>query len=99
MYVHSAPGFQLDRTTTGSPYFYGRQLARSVKVRTICIFLLYLSCDVGPLSTILTWGNMVASCDLQVVWGEATMVEAERMLFAAALQDPANQRFVLLSDR
>ncbi|KAJ1284922.1 hypothetical protein BS78_03G242400 [Paspalum vaginatum] len=63
-YVHSAPGFQLDRTTTGSPYFYGRQLARSVKV----------------------------------VWGEATMVEAERMLFAAALQDPANQRFVLLSD-
>ncbi|CAL4947984.1 unnamed protein product [Urochloa decumbens] len=64
VYVHSAPGFQLDRTTTGSPYFYGRQLARSVKV----------------------------------VWGEATMVEAERMLFAAALQDPANQRFVLLSD-
>ncbi|RLN23208.1 uncharacterized protein C2845_PM07G19740 [Panicum miliaceum] len=64
VYVHSAPGFQLDRTTTGSPYFYGRQLARSVKV----------------------------------VWGEATMVEAERLLFAAALQDPANQRFALLSD-
>lgn len=56
VYVHSAPGFQLDRTTTGSPYFYGRQLAMSVKVRTICIFLLYLSCDVWPLSTILTWG-------------------------------------------
>ncbi|XP_062218536.1 glycosyltransferase BC10-like isoform X2 [Phragmites australis] len=64
VYVHSAPGFQLDRTTTGSPYFYGRQLTRGVKVS----------------------------------WGEATMVEAERMLFAAALQDPANQRFVLLSD-
>jgi hypothetical protein len=32
VYVHSAPGFHLDRTTTGSPYFYGRQLARSVKV-------------------------------------------------------------------
>ncbi|KAK3161650.1 hypothetical protein QOZ80_1BG0079760 [Eleusine coracana subsp. coracana] len=64
VYVHSAPGFQLDSATTGSPYFYGRQLARSVKV----------------------------------AWGEATMVEAERMLFAAALQDPANQRFVLLSD-
>ncbi|KAL6615845.1 hypothetical protein ACP70R_038115 [Stipagrostis hirtigluma subsp. patula] len=54
----------LDRTTTGSPYFYGRQLPRSVKV----------------------------------AWGEATMVEAERMLFAAALEDPLNQRFVLLSD-
>ncbi|EEE55233.1 hypothetical protein OsJ_03110 [Oryza sativa Japonica Group] len=64
VYVHSAPGFQLDRTTTGSSYFYGRQLARSVKV----------------------------------AWGEPTMVEAERMLFAAALEDPANQRFVLLSD-
>uniref|UniRef100_A0A0E0JMS9 Uncharacterized protein n=1 Tax=Oryza punctata TaxID=4537 RepID=A0A0E0JMS9_ORYPU len=64
VYVHSAPGFQLDRTTTGSSYFYGRQLARSVKV----------------------------------AWGEPTMVEAERMLFAAALEDPSNQRFVLLSD-
>jgi hypothetical protein len=37
-------------------------------------------------------------CALQVAWGEPTMVEAERMLFAAALEDPANQRFVLLSD-
>ncbi|XP_015697658.2 glycosyltransferase BC10-like [Oryza brachyantha] len=64
VYVHSAPGFKLDRTTTGSSYFYGRQLARSVKV----------------------------------AWGEPTMVEAERILFAAALEDPANQRFVLLSD-
>ncbi|KAL5229025.1 hypothetical protein ABZP36_017290 [Zizania latifolia] len=64
VYVHSAPGFRLDRTTTGSPYFYGRQLAKSVKV----------------------------------AWGEPTMVEAERMLFAAALEDPTNQRFVLLSD-
>lgn len=36
---------------------------------------------------------------LQVDWGEPTMVEAEKMLFAAALEDPANQRFVLLSDR
>lgn len=27
------------------------------------------------------------------------MIEAERLLLAAALEDPANQRFVLLSDR
>ena len=27
------------------------------------------------------------------------MIEAERLLFSAALDDPANQRFVLLSDR
>ena len=27
------------------------------------------------------------------------MIQAERLLLAAALEDPANQRFVLLSDR
>lgn len=36
---------------------------------------------------------------LQVVWGESSMIEAERLLFEEALYDPANQRFVLLSDR
>lgn len=36
---------------------------------------------------------------LQVGWGESSMIEAERLLFTAALEDPANQRFVLLSDR
>ncbi|XP_022140621.1 uncharacterized protein LOC111011229 [Momordica charantia] len=35
---------------------------------------------------------------VQVLWGESTMIEAERLLFGAALDDPANQRFVLLSD-
>lgn len=36
---------------------------------------------------------------MQVGWGESSMIEAERLLFATALEDPANQRFVLLSDR
>ncbi|RRT42042.1 hypothetical protein B296_00057389, partial [Ensete ventricosum] len=36
---------------------------------------------------------------LQVVWGEATMIEAERLLLAVALKDPDNQRFALISDR
>lgn len=36
---------------------------------------------------------------LQVEWGEASMIQAERLLLGAALKDPANQRFVLLSDR
>jgi hypothetical protein len=27
------------------------------------------------------------------------MIQAERLLLSAALEDPANQRFVLLSDR
>ncbi|KAL6135217.1 hypothetical protein ACLB2K_067445 [Fragaria x ananassa] len=35
---------------------------------------------------------------IQVLWGESSMIEAERLLFEEALYDPANQRFVLLSD-
>nr|XP_011463539.1 PREDICTED: uncharacterized protein LOC101304332 isoform X2 [Fragaria vesca subsp. vesca] len=35
---------------------------------------------------------------IQVVWGESSMIEAEQLLFEEALYDPANQRFVLLSD-
>uniref|UniRef100_A0A2P2J015 Uncharacterized protein LOC103324430 n=1 Tax=Rhizophora mucronata TaxID=61149 RepID=A0A2P2J015_RHIMU len=35
---------------------------------------------------------------IQVEWGKASMIEAERLLLAAALEDAANQRFVLLSD-
>ncbi|EXB77042.1 hypothetical protein L484_014168 [Morus notabilis] len=35
---------------------------------------------------------------IQVGWGESTMIQAERLLLEAALEDPANQRFVLLSD-
>lgn len=36
---------------------------------------------------------------MQVVWGESSMIEAERLLLEEALGDPANQRFLLLSDR
>ncbi|KAF2304909.1 hypothetical protein GH714_000451 [Hevea brasiliensis] len=39
------------------------------------------------------WGSF-----FEVVWGESSMIEAERLLLSAALDDPANQRFVLLSD-
>ncbi|KAF8410765.1 hypothetical protein HHK36_003302 [Tetracentron sinense] len=35
---------------------------------------------------------------IQVAWGESSMIAAERLLFEAALEDPANQRFVLLSE-
>ncbi|KAH7650931.1 Glycosyl transferase family 14 protein [Dioscorea alata] len=35
---------------------------------------------------------------IQVAWGESSMIEAERLLLSAALEDPGNQRFVLLSD-
>ncbi|RAL49555.1 hypothetical protein DM860_012988 [Cuscuta australis] len=35
---------------------------------------------------------------IRVAWGESSMIEAERLLLEEALEDPANQRFVLLSD-
>lgn len=35
---------------------------------------------------------------IQVEWGKSTMIEAEKLLLDAALEDPANQRFILLSD-
>ncbi|XP_078163963.1 glycosyltransferase BC10-like isoform X2 [Carex rostrata] len=35
---------------------------------------------------------------VKVIWGGSTMIEAERLLLKSALVDPANQRFVLLSD-
>ncbi|XVF27930.1 hypothetical protein REPUB_Repub14bG0152000 [Reevesia pubescens] len=64
IYIHSAPGFIFDKSTSRSHFFYDRQLTNSI----------------------------------QVVWGESSMIEAERLLLATALEDPANQRFVLLSD-
>ncbi|KAG6515133.1 hypothetical protein ZIOFF_025518 [Zingiber officinale] len=64
IYVHSEPGFVFDKTTTRSPFFFGRHLRDSIKV----------------------------------IWGESTMVEAERLLLASALKDPSNQRFALISD-
>lgn len=42
---------------------------------------------------------MIVVVMLQVVWGEASMIEAERLLLRAALENPANHRFILLSDR
>ena len=41
-----------------------------------------------------------SSCVLfQVDWGEASMIEAERILLRHALTDPCNERFVFVSDR
>lgn len=42
--------------------------------------------------------NRQLSNSIQVAWGETSMIEAERLLLGKALEDPANQRFVLLSD-
>lgn len=38
------------------------------------------------------------SNSILVDWGEASMIEAERLLLAEALKDPANDRFLLVSD-
>ncbi|KAL6992826.1 hypothetical protein U1Q18_010942 [Sarracenia purpurea var. burkii] len=42
--------------------------------------------------------NRQLANSIKVEWGEASMIQAERLLLGAALEDPANQRFVLLSD-
>jgi len=42
--------------------------------------------------------NRQLTNSMKVEWGEASMIQAERLLLGAALEDPANQRFVLLSD-
>ncbi|XP_047306186.1 glycosyltransferase BC10-like [Impatiens glandulifera] len=64
IYIHSKPGFEFNKRTTRSSFFYGRQIRHSIKVN----------------------------------WGEPTMIQAERLLLEEALNDPTNQRFILLSD-
>ncbi|CAE5957243.1 unnamed protein product [Arabidopsis arenosa] len=43
--------------------------------------------------------NRQLNDSIKVVWGESSMIAAERLLLASALEDHSNQRFVLLSDR
>lgn len=64
IYVHSRPGFLLNKATTRSAYFLGHQVNNSI----------------------------------QVEWGEASMIQAERVLLQNALEDLHNERFVFLSD-
>ncbi|KAK6928370.1 Glycosyl transferase, family 14 [Dillenia turbinata] len=64
IYVHSRPGFLLNKATTRSTYFLDRQVNDSI----------------------------------QVDWGAASMLQAERILLKNALVDPFNERFVFLSD-
>ncbi|XP_008230559.1 PREDICTED: uncharacterized protein LOC103329816 isoform X1 [Prunus mume] len=42
--------------------------------------------------------NRQVNDSIQVDWGEASMIEAERILLKHALEDPLNQRFAFLSD-
>ncbi|KAI3452459.1 hypothetical protein Pfo_009123 [Paulownia fortunei] len=64
IYVHSRPGFLLNKATTRSTFFLNRQINDSI----------------------------------QVDWGEASMIQAERILLQNALMDPFNERFLFLSD-
>lgn len=43
--------------------------------------------------------NRQMNDSIQVDWGEASMIQAERILLQHALMDPLNERFVFLSDR
>ncbi|XP_021773435.1 uncharacterized protein LOC110737389 isoform X3 [Chenopodium quinoa] len=42
--------------------------------------------------------NRQVNDSIQVDWGEASMIQAERILLKSALVDPANERFIFLSD-
>ncbi|CAN8240776.1 unnamed protein product [Cochlearia groenlandica] len=42
--------------------------------------------------------NRQLNNSIEAIWGESSMIAAERLLLASALEDPSNQRFVLLSD-
>lgn len=42
--------------------------------------------------------NRQLQASVQVEWGKPSMIQAERLLLAEALQDPLNERFLLLSD-
>ncbi|KAM3407627.1 hypothetical protein ACQJBY_001164 [Aegilops geniculata] len=42
--------------------------------------------------------NRQVNNSVQVDWGEASMIEAERILLSHALKDPFNERFVFVSD-
>ncbi|XP_021773963.1 uncharacterized protein LOC110737924 isoform X1 [Chenopodium quinoa] len=42
--------------------------------------------------------NRQVNDSVQVDWGEASMIQAERILLKSALVDPANERFIFLSD-
>uniref|UniRef100_A0A2P2K6T0 Uncharacterized protein MANES_17G115400 n=1 Tax=Rhizophora mucronata TaxID=61149 RepID=A0A2P2K6T0_RHIMU len=42
--------------------------------------------------------NRQVNDSVQVEWGEASMIQAERILLRHALEDPLNERFVFLSD-
>lgn len=42
--------------------------------------------------------NRQVNNSVQVDWGEASMIQAERILLENALADPSNERFVFLSD-
>jgi len=59
-----------------------------VLIFSLVIWCAWYECELG-----------LGDWELQVGWGESSMIQAERLLFDAALEDPANQRFILLSDR
>ncbi|XP_020415662.1 uncharacterized protein LOC18783060 [Prunus persica] len=53
--------------------------------------------DESTTSSAFFYGRQLNN-SIQVVWGESSMIEAERLLLEEALYDPANQIFALLSD-
>lgn len=98
IFVHSRPGFLFNEATTRSTYFLNRQVNDSIQVALLTYFLLMHL----YLLKFMNLGDLCITKLLiyfQVDWGEASMIEAERVLLRHALDDPLNDRFVFLSDR
>lgn len=84
---------QLGLETDLRPYYRNIKYQRKKKGRYWIFFVF----DESTTRFALFFGRQLNN-SIQVVWGESSMIEAERLLFEEALYDPANQRFVLLSD-
>lgn len=63
VYLHPAPGYRYNQTTTKTDVFVGREIPSQA-----------------------------------VDWGQMSMIDAEKRLLKAGLEDPSNHRFVLLSE-
>ncbi|CAO2833196.1 unnamed protein product [Amaranthus hypochondriacus] len=74
--------FQADKDKKFSVYVHSRPGFLFHKASTKSLFFL----------------NRQVNNSVQVDWGEASMIQAERILLENALTDPANERFVFLSD-
>ncbi|GAA0173523.1 transferase [Lithospermum erythrorhizon] len=80
--IQGSDHFQGDKENKFSIYVHSRPGFRFNKARMRSVYFL----------------NRQVNESVQVGWGEASMIQAERILIQNALMDPSNERFVFLVD-